>query len=122
MEGEPPVAIAPNSPDAMNQALDAARAKGILVLAVNGDLVGNESHRDANILPVSVEANDFPAFLAVHPAVQLICFNGSHAEKLFHQKVALPFPAFRRLPSTSPAHASMRPEQKLAVWRDALTN
>jgi len=46
------IAIAPNSPDAMNQALDAARAKGILVLAVNGDLVGNESHRDANILPV----------------------------------------------------------------------
>ena len=36
----------------MNQVLDAARAKGILVLAVNGDLVGNESHRDANILPV----------------------------------------------------------------------
>ena len=46
------IAIAPNSPDAMNQVLDEARAKGILVLAVNGDLVGNESHRDANILPV----------------------------------------------------------------------
>ena len=36
----------------MNQVLDEARAKGILVLAVNGDLVGNEEHRDANILPV----------------------------------------------------------------------
>ena len=36
------IAIAPNSPDAMNQVLDEARAKGILVLAVNGDLVGNE--------------------------------------------------------------------------------
>lgn len=46
------IAIAPNSPDAMNQVLDKARAKGILVLAVNGDLVGNEGHRDANILPV----------------------------------------------------------------------
>ena len=46
------IAIAPNSPDAMNQVLDEARAKGILVLAVNGDLVGNEEHRDANILPV----------------------------------------------------------------------
>ncbi len=46
------IAIAPNSPDAMNQVLDDARGKGILVLAVNGDLVGNESHRDANILPV----------------------------------------------------------------------
>src|SRR5690606_25857227 len=28
-----------------------ARSKGILVLTVNGDLVGNESHRDATILP-----------------------------------------------------------------------
>ena len=46
------IAIAPNSPDAMNQVLDKARAKGILVLSVNGDLVGNEGHRDANILPV----------------------------------------------------------------------
>jgi rhamnose transport system substrate-binding protein len=46
------IAIAPNSPDAMNQVLDEARAKKILVLAVNGDLVGNEGHRDANILPV----------------------------------------------------------------------
>ena len=46
------IAIAPNSPDALNQVLDDARAKGILVLTVNGDLVGNESHRDATILPV----------------------------------------------------------------------
>jgi rhamnose transport system substrate-binding protein len=46
------IAIAPNSPDAMNQVLDEARAKKILVLAVNGDFVGNETHRDANILPV----------------------------------------------------------------------
>ncbi len=46
------IGIAPNSPDALNQVLDAAKAKGILVLTVNGDLVGNESHRDATILPV----------------------------------------------------------------------
>jgi rhamnose transport system substrate-binding protein len=46
------IAIAPNSPDALDQVLDEARAKKILVLTVNGDIVGNESHRDANILPV----------------------------------------------------------------------
>ena len=45
------IAIAPNSPDALNQVLDAAKAKGILVLTVNGDLTGNETHRDATILP-----------------------------------------------------------------------
>ena len=46
------IAISPNSPDAMNQVLDRARDKGILVLAVNGDLVDNFDHRDAAILPV----------------------------------------------------------------------
>ena len=46
------IAISPNSPDALNQVLDRARERGILVLAVNGDLVDNEAHRDAAILPV----------------------------------------------------------------------
>ncbi|SFZ86781.1 rhamnose transport system substrate-binding protein [Devosia enhydra] len=46
------IAIAPNSPDALNQVLDSAKAAGILVMTVNGDLVGNEEHRDASILPV----------------------------------------------------------------------
>lgn len=46
------IAISPNSPDALNQVLDRARDRGILVLAVNGDLVDNEDHRDAGILPV----------------------------------------------------------------------
>lgn len=46
------IAISPNSPDAMNQVLDRARSRGVLVLAVNGDLVDNYDHRDAAILPV----------------------------------------------------------------------
>ena len=76
---------------------------------------------DANILSVSVEVNDFQTFLAAHPALQLICFNGSAAAALFRRKVgvAANLPT-RQLPSTSPAHAAMRAEQKLAVWRTAL--
>jgi rhamnose transport system substrate-binding protein len=46
------ITISPNSPDALNQALDRARERGVLVLAVNGDLVDNYEHRDAAILPV----------------------------------------------------------------------
>ena len=46
------IGIAPNSPDALNEVLDKAKAKGILVITVNGDLVGNEGHRAATILPV----------------------------------------------------------------------
>lgn len=49
------IGIAPNSPDALNQVLDDAKAKGILVLTVNGDLTGNEQHRDATILPVNFD-------------------------------------------------------------------
>jgi rhamnose transport system substrate-binding protein len=49
------IAISPNSPDALNQVLDRARAKGILVLSVNGDMTGNEEHRDAAILPTNFE-------------------------------------------------------------------
>ena len=49
------IGIAPNSPDALNAVLDSARAAGILVLTVNGDLTGNESHRDATILPTNFD-------------------------------------------------------------------
>lgn len=46
------IAISPNSPDALNQVFDRARAKGIRILIVNSDIPGNEDHRDAAILPV----------------------------------------------------------------------
>ena len=49
------IGIAPNSPDALNKVFDEARAKGILVLTVNGDITGNESHRDATILPTNFD-------------------------------------------------------------------
>ena len=49
------IGIAPNSPDALNQVFDAARAKGVLVLTVNGDITKNESHRDATILPTNFD-------------------------------------------------------------------
>jgi rhamnose transport system substrate-binding protein len=45
------IAISPNSPDALNTVLDQAKAKGITVITVDADLVGNESHRDASVLP-----------------------------------------------------------------------
>jgi rhamnose transport system substrate-binding protein len=45
------IAISANSPDALNQVLDQARSRGITVVTVDSDLVGNESHRDAAVLP-----------------------------------------------------------------------
>ncbi len=74
----------------------------------------------------SPEINDFAAFLASHPQVRRICFNGRHAEKLF-LKHAQPLLGDRyaglehvSLPSTSPAHAGMRFEDKLTRWRHGL--
>lgn len=46
------IAIAPNSPDALNQVFQSARDAGALVITVNGDITGNEQYRDATILPV----------------------------------------------------------------------
>lgn len=46
------LAISPNSPDALNEVFDKARAAGITVLIVNSDIPGSESHRDAAVLPM----------------------------------------------------------------------
>ncbi|MDJ0739662.1 MAG: DNA-deoxyinosine glycosylase [Gammaproteobacteria bacterium] len=80
---------------------------------------------DADIDPRSIVVNDFAGFFASHPAVCKLCFNGATAERLFKRHVA-PSIADReglvmiRLPSTSPAHAAMRLDDKIAHWRQAL--
>jgi rhamnose transport system substrate-binding protein len=45
------ILLAPNSADALNAELDAARAKGLKVISVNQEMPGSESHRDACVLP-----------------------------------------------------------------------
>ncbi len=88
--------------------LAACRRIGSLDSAIEGD---------------SVEANDFAGFLAQHPAIVRIAFNGSAAETLFRRHVLPQLDATAcaikriRLPSTSPAHASKGFDEKLAAWR-----
>ena len=81
---------------------------------------------DADIDPTSMVANDFAGFLRAHPSIVHIYFNGATAETCFRRHVAptLPpaSPIGRRLPSTSPAHASLSFEQKLAAWRIVLAD
>lgn len=43
--------LSSNSPDALNEVLDQARAKGVTVITVDSDLTGNEDHRDIGVLP-----------------------------------------------------------------------
>jgi hypoxanthine-DNA glycosylase len=80
---------------------------------------------DAEIRMETVEPNDFCAFFAHHPRIELICFNGQPAESLFRRKVLPSLQSLRLIPqrvldSTSPACARITREEKLARWRECL--
>jgi hypoxanthine-DNA glycosylase len=78
---------------------------------------------DAQICPETVRVNDFAALFAAQPSICCIAFNGSTAEREFRRRVWPTLPAehagieWLRLPSTSPAHARLGFEDKLAAWR-----
>jgi len=81
---------------------------------------------DSAIETSSAEPNDIPALLRSHAQIARICCNGgkAHQELLRHfgPQLARDFPhvTILRLPSTSPAHASMPLAAKLSVWRAAV--
>lgn len=79
---------------------------------------------DADIDPGSIRINDFVSFFRKHPAITRVYFNGAMAEKFFlkHARPLLEprLMDCRRLPSTSPAHASLRYQQKLQAWNAIL--
>jgi TDG/mug DNA glycosylase family protein len=83
-----------------------------------------EGSLDADIQ--SPTPNGFASFFKAHPDIELICFNGQAAEKLFRRYVKPRLPENVLLvpglilPSTSPAYAGMPFEQKLSRWREAL--
>jgi hypoxanthine-DNA glycosylase len=81
-----------------------------------------EGSLDSAIQRSSVVSNDFASFLRDHPRLESICFNGATAADLY-SRLVLPTltPSQRKiarvvLPSTSPAHASLRFDAKLARW------
>jgi hypoxanthine-DNA glycosylase len=79
---------------------------------------------DSAIARSSEEANDLAGLLSLQPQIKRIYFNGATAEATFRRHckalAARNDLCFTRLPSTSPAHASLRFEEKCAVWREAL--
>jgi hypoxanthine-DNA glycosylase len=75
---------------------------------------------DSAVQPDSMVPNDFAALFGEHPAIDRVLFNGAAAEKNFNRLVRIgPDVHYRRLPSTSPAQ-TMRYEEKLRAWREAL--
>ena len=80
------------------------------------------SSLDSDIVESTIVVNDFAALLAKHKTIKHIYFNGAKAEQLYkrhviptlgEQEKCLPM---TRLPSTSPAHAAMRFEDKMKIW------
>jgi len=79
---------------------------------------------DARIDSGSITVNDFQNFFGTHDKIRAVFFNGAKAESAYRQYVlpalsTIPI-SYVRLPSTSPAHASLSYEQKLHAWRTAL--
>ena len=80
---------------------------------------------DSDIEPETIVCNDFAAFFGRHPLVTRVFFNGATAERLFLRRVRPNLargPELRcaRLPSTSPAYASVPYAEKLRAWRAIL--
>ncbi|WP_322859175.1 DNA-deoxyinosine glycosylase [Mycobacterium europaeum] len=75
---------------------------------------------DSAIEPKSVVVNDFGELFARYPAITRVYFNGAKAAELYRRLAEADKRIhYRRLPSTSPAHA-VRPGVKLAAWREIL--
>ncbi|MDO9049643.1 MAG: DNA-deoxyinosine glycosylase [Methylobacter sp.] len=79
---------------------------------------------DARIDAGSITVNDFQSFFRTHDKVHAVFFNGAKAESAYRRYVlptvsTVPV-SYMRLPSTSPAHASLSYEQKLQAWQSAL--
>ena len=80
---------------------------------------------DSDIEEASIRVNDFATFLAAHPGIRRVCFNGRKAESAWRRRVEPTLPRsialeYRLLPSTSPAHAGMGYRDKLKVWGNAI--
>jgi double-stranded uracil-DNA glycosylase len=77
---------------------------------------------DSDIEEASIIANDFTSFFAAHQEIRRIYFNGSKARQAFIKYVSPGLTGLEnieliRLPSTSPANASIPAGKKLEDWR-----
>lgn len=107
------------------------RVAGLIAVRIAVWDVVAAAHRagslDARIERETVKVNDFPTFFEQHAAIERICFNGATAQALYARHVIPRLPAhlaelpFTILPSTSPAHAALRPAAKQRVWKRELS-
>ena len=103
----------------------ALKAHGIALWDVL-ETCAREGSLDTAIDDATARANDFVSFFRAHPGITQVFFNGAKAEASYRRHV-LPGlaqgagpAAYTRLPSTSPANASMSRAYKQRVWKQAL--
>jgi len=102
------------------QALKSARIAvwDVLQSCVRQGSLDTMIERDSEI------ANDFQEFFRAHGKITHVFFNGAKAEASFRRHVAGTMDSvairFSRLPSTSPANASVPYSRKLEAWRAIL--
>ncbi|CAH0297705.1 TDG/mug DNA glycosylase family protein [Rhodococcus fascians] len=78
---------------------------------------------DSAIVESSIVANDVANLIAGHPGIDTVLFNGAKAADSYRRYVANAVQQdveCIRLPSTSPAHASLTLEAKTRLWSAAL--
>lgn len=96
------------------------REQGIAVWDVLSSSVRPGS-LDVDIDMSSAVPNDFEQFFSRHRNIRLVCFNGRKAQQMFERyarsSCANDRFEFALLPSTSPAHATLTPAEKLEIWR-----
>ena len=98
------------------QRISAVQAAGIAIWDVfaSCERAGSLDSAIQNAVP-----NPLAALRKSAPALRRICFNGRMAARRIAEVEAQGYEVIL-LPSTSPAHAGMRFEEKLARWRGAL--
>lgn len=83
-----------------------------------------ESSLDSDIEEETIRVNNFQDFIDNHHKLTHIFFNGGKAKQTFFRYVQPTLSSHNlqliQLPSTSPANARMRFEEKLQIWRSNL--
>ena len=106
--------------------LDLLQSHGVALWDVLKECFRSSS-LDGDIVETSIIANDFATFITQHSHIRRIFFNGEKAEKAFKRYVkpgltGMEHMLLVRLPSTSPANASIPMAQKELSWKRILEN
>jgi len=78
---------------------------------------------DSDIKLATIRTNDFVGFFSGYQGIKRVFFNGKMAEKLYQKRILptlnqrFPYLEYQCLPSTSPAYAVLKLEQKTEAWK-----